>query len=354
MEQKLIFTSEPARELDTLISGYAPSGLFLLADTNTARLVVPQLMEHSPALAVAQVIEITAGDDHKSLDALAHVWHRLSDSGATRHSLLVNVGGGMVTDLGGFAAATFKRGIRFINLPTTLLGAVDAAVGGKTGINFAGLKNEVGVFAKACAVVISTRYFGTLPHSELLSGYAEMLKHALIESPQALSQALDYDLGSADPGQLLPLLERSVRVKERIVTEDPFERGIRRALNLGHTVGHAFESMAMASGTPVPHGHAVAWGLAVDLILSHMHLGFDSTILRQVAQFVSDNYPAPSLKCSDYGTLIELMRHDKKNVDAATINFTLLRAPGDVCIDCTASPDEISAALDIFRDLMHI
>ncbi len=354
MEQKLIFTSEPARELDTLIFGYAPSGLFLLADTNTARLVVPQLMEHSPALAAAQVIEITAGDDHKSLDALAHVWHRLSDSGATRHSMLVNVGGGMVTDLGGFAAATFKRGIRFINLPTTLLGAVDAAVGGKTGINFAGLKNEVGVFAKACAVIISTRYFGTLPHSELLSGYDEMLKHALIESPQALAQALDYDLGSADPGQLLPLLERSVRVKERIVTEDPFERGIRRALNLGHTVGHAFESKAMAAGTPVPHGHAVAWGLVVDLILSHIHLGFDSAILRQVAQFVSDNYPAPSLKCSDYGTLIELMRHDKKNVDAATINFTLLRAPGDVCIDCTASPDEISAALDIFRDLMHI
>lgn len=354
MEQKLIFTSEPARELDALISDYAPAGVFLLADTNTARLVVPRLMQHSTAIAAAQLIEIDAGDDHKSLDALAHVWHRLSACGATRHSLLINVGGGMVTDLGGFAAATFKRGIRFINIPTTLLGAVDAAVGGKTGINFDGLKNEVGVFAKACAVIISTCYFDTLPHSELLSGYAEMLKHALIESPQALAQALTYNLDSADPAQLLPLLERSVRVKERIVTADPFERGLRRALNLGHTAGHAFESMAMAAGTPVPHGHAVAWGLVVDLVISHMHLGFDSTILRQVAQFVYDNYPAPSLTCSDYDTLINLMRHDKKNVDSSTINFTLLRAPGDVCIDCTASPRDISAALDIFRDMMRV
>ena len=228
--------------------------------------------------------------------------------------MVINVGGGVVTDMGGFAAATFKRGIRFINVPTTLLGAVDAAVGGKTGINFNGYKNEVGAFAEAYAVIVSTCYFGTLPADELLSGYAEMLKHGLISNREVYDRLLAYDI--TDQSQLpalLPLLRESIEVKRAIVREDPTERGIRRALNLGHTAGHSFESAAMESGRPVPHGYAVAWGLVVELILSHLRLGFPSDELHRFAAYIHRHYGARSIDCTANPTLLRFMHHQKKN-----------------------------------------
>ncbi len=352
-EVNLIFTDNAAASLSEVIAGLAPRGIFLLADSNTAPLIARPLMESVDRLAGAGLIEIGAGDCNKSLETLAGVWKSLSDGGATRSSLLINVGGGMVTDLGGFAAATFKRGIRFVNMPTTLLSAVDAALGGKTGINFNGLKNEVGAFAHADAVIVSSRHFATLPHSELTSGYAELLKHSLIDSPQALARALAYDLDRVDLDRLQLLLRESIAVKERIVAADPFEKGLRKALNLGHTSAHAFESLALErGGSTVAHGHAVAWGLVVDLILSNMLLGLDSGVLRQVAIYIKEYFPRPSISCSDYPRLIELMRHDKKNRSTSDINFTLLHAPGEIAIDVEVNPDTITAALDILRDLL--
>lgn len=350
----LIFTHHPADAIGTLLKEAGNPHTMILADSNTARLCAYPLREACPALADAPVIIVESGDTNKNIDALRHIWDQMQQLGATRKSLLVNVGGGMITDIGGFAAATFKRGIRFFNVPTTLLSAVDAAVGGKTGINFGGLKNEIGVFCDADAVVISTSWLATLPTDELRSGYAEMLKHGLIDSAAEYRKLLEFDIAAADFTGLLPLVERSVMVKKRVVEEDPREHGIRRALNLGHTAGHAFESLAMRRNRPVPHGYAVAWGLVVDLILSHMRLGFPSELVHELAGYVRRVYGVIPVKCDDYPELMELMSHDKKNASPGAINFTLLDEPGAVHIDCIVETREIEAALDLFRDLLGI
>lgn len=353
-ESKLIFTTDPAAELDRIVKDYNPPSVFIIADSHTAPAVARPLMQQSGRLNDARLITISPGDHNKSLDQLAEVWQSLSAGGATRRSLIINIGGGVVTDLGGFAAATFKRGVRFVNVPTTLLAAVDAAVGGKTGINFAGLKNEVGAFAPADAVIVWAGSFATLPHMELCSGYAELLKHSLLESPASLRRALCFDLAEPDFDRLQELLEESVRVKERIVAADPFEKGLRKALNLGHTVAHAVESLAMERGNEIPHGIAVAFGLVTDLVLSNMQEGFDASTLNSVAAYVRTYFPLPAISCGDYDRLISLMSHDKKNASPDRINFTLLSAPGQPLIDREADPDQIRNALDIARDLLRI
>ena len=217
--------------------------LFILTDDTTRELCWP-VVSSFPCLQGAEVISIGATDTHKTLDSVVHVWEELGRLGGTRHTLLINIGGGMVTDLGGFAASTFKRGINYINIPTTLLAMVDASVGGKTGINFRGLKNEIGVFNNAATVILDTQFLRTLDRENILSGYAEMLKHGLISNEAMWAELMNFPLG-AEPLDLTTLqrmLADSVAVKQRIVTEDPLEHGLRKALNLGHTVGHAFES----------------------------------------------------------------------------------------------------------------
>lgn len=345
--QKLIFSNSVADELSALVAGFAPNKVYILTDNNT-RAIGEELNRFG-----ATIITVPAGDDHKDLTSLSAVWETLSTTGATRRSLLVNVGGGMVTDLGGFAAASFKRGIRFINVPTTLLGAVDAAVGGKTGINFLQFKNEIGAFAPADAVIISTRYFSTLPASELRSGFAEMLKHGLISSAETYRRLLAFDILDADLDALLPLLEENVAVKRRIVEQDPREQGLRKALNLGHTAGHAFESLALERNAPAPHGYAVAYGLLVEMVISHLLEGFPSAELHPFAALLRSAYaPSPAITCDDYPRLLELMTHDKKNASADAINFTLLAAPGSPLIDRTADADTIRTALDLARTLL--
>lgn len=351
--QTLIFSNEVGAELERRIAEADAHGVFALLDSNTIECVWQRLIAECPSLSSMPTITIPAGDVNKNLESLSHIWSELQRLGANRRSLLVNVGGGMVTDIGGFAASTFKRGMRFINVPTTLLAAVDASVGGKTGINFGGLKNEVGVFREADAVIISTCMLSTLPTSEVYSGYAEMLKHGLIEGEATLSRLLTYNIEEPDYAQLLTILEESVGVKRRVVAEDPLEKGLRKSLNLGHTAGHAFESLAMEKSVPVPHGYAVAWGLVVEMVLSHMQREFPTEWLRRIADYVRTHYGAPAITCADYPRLLELMHHDKKNLDNR-INFTLLDTPGKVVIDCTASEADIEVALDIFRDLFAI
>lgn len=352
-----IFTNHVFEALDRLVSSLGTPKVFILVDDNTLTQVLPLFISQSEAAANAVVIPTGQGDSNKNLESLAAIWQKLTDNGATRSSVLVNIGGGMITDLGGFAASTFKRGLHFINIPTTLLGAVDASVGGKTGINFSGLKNEIGVFADADAVIISTIFLNTLPQQQILSGYAEMLKHGLIDDKATFDSLINYDITDgrelSDPDSLLELVEKSVGVKQRVVEADPRENGLRKSLNLGHTAGHALESLAMRCGNPVPHGYAVAWGLVVELILSHMLLDFPSGPLHSLAGFVKENYRGVSIDCDDYDSLISLMQHDKKNSDPGRINFTLLSDIGRVHIDQTASPDQIKSALDIFRDIME-
>lgn len=353
MDQTLFFTNSVCQALDHGADAIPHRGAFILVDSNTRSCALP-LLEGSEVAKSAAVITVPAGDANKNAEQLSAVWKQLSDGGASRHSLLINLGGGMVTDLGGFAAATFKRGMPFINIPTTLLGAVDAAVGGKTGINFNGLKNEVGAFAPANAVIISTLFFSTLPRQELLSGYAEMIKHALLKSPRAFGDLMAYDISeeSAHSDALLAMVEQSVGVKQEVVAADPSETGLRKCLNLGHTVGHAFESYAANTlRRPIPHGYAVAYGLIASLILSHMQLGMPTAPLSTLAAYVRENYGAFCINCDMYPALLELMHHDKKNEHGSTVSFTLLSGIGAPLINQECDDKTIAAALDIYRDL---
>ena len=321
--------------------------LFILTDNTTRELCWP-VVSGFPCLQGAEVISIGATDTHKTLESLAHVWEELGRLGGTRHTLLINIGGGMVTDLGGFAASTFKRGINYINIPTTLLAMVDASVGGKTGINFRGLKNEIGVFNNAATVILSTQFLRTLDRENILSGYAEMLKHGLISNEPMWAELMNFDVEEPDLGKLRQMVADSVAVKQRIVTEDPTDQGIRKALNLGHTAGHAFESLALKR-QPVLHGYAVAWGLICELYLSCIKTGFPTDKMRQTVSFIKEHYGKMTITCDDYPTLLELMTHDKKNV-AGTINFTLLGGIGDIRINQNATKEEIYEALDFYRE----
>lgn len=345
-KQRIIAATELADALRELLSQVSHDRLFILADEHTVQLCYPLITN---VVGDAHLITISAGDDNKHVDSLCHVWSELSSHGATRHSLLINVGGGMVTDLGGFAAATFKRGIPCINVPTTLLAMVDAAVGGKTGINLHSLKNEVGAFYPAEAVVVSSQFLHTLDMPNLVSGFAEMLKHGLISTEEHWAQLMRYDLGQPDLDVLQPLIMESIHVKENIVEQDPMEKHIRKALNLGHTLGHAFETLAMRRGTPCLHGYAVAWGLIGELYLSHVREGFPADKLRQTIAFIKEVYGIFAFTCKDYDELFALMLHDKKN-RGTEIHFTLLGGVGDIRIDRVATKEEIFEMLDFVRE----
>lgn len=353
--QDIIYSSNINHDLAAVTAQSHADRVVLLTDETTHRLCRPLIADIAEAFDAEIVIPAT--DVHKTLDTLQRVWCGLQDAGCTRHSLLINLGGGMVTDLGGFAAATFKRGIRFVNIPTTLLSMVDAAVGGKTGINYGGLKNEIGAFAEAAAVIIHTEFLRTLDTENIRSGYAEMLKHSLLSGQEMWRRHIAYDLAEPDLPLLQHLVRESIELKQQVVSEDPHEHGIRKALNLGHTVGHAFESHFMApslSGrgggeTTVLHGYAVAWGLAVELFMSAAELAFPTDLMRQTVRFVIDHYGRPNVTCEDYEALYNFMLHDKKNT-AGRINFTLLAAPGDIRLDQHVDNELIFDAFDFLRE----
>ncbi|MCR4764924.1 MAG: 3-dehydroquinate synthase [Bacteroidaceae bacterium] len=348
----VILCQDFQNELSEAVNLCAPDVLFVLTDENTKALCLP-LLQGMEIMVKAHLITIGAGDVNKNLETLTNVWQALSDGGATRHSLMICLGGGMVTDLGGFAASTFKRGIKYINIPTTLLAMVDAAVGGKTAINFNGLKNEIGVFQPAFRVLLETDFLRTLDEHNLYSGYAEMLKHGLISNFETLNQLLAFDTADIDYALLKQLVGQSVSVKEDIVQKDPKEQGIRKALNLGHTVGHAFESLALSQQRPILHGYAVAWGLVCELYLSHVNVHFPKEVMRKVIHFIHENYGTFVFTCDDYPQLYKFMQHDKKNV-GGVINFTLLNDVGEVRLNQTASQSLIYETLDFYRECMGI
>jgi len=335
-------------ELNIVIGSQKAESVFVLTDENTQRLCLPTLML-SQKLKGCHFITIPSGDEHKNIDSAVEIWKYLSENGATRKSLMINLGGGVITDIGGFTASTFKRGIRYINVSTTLLGAVDAATGGKTGINFLGLKNEIGVFAPAESVLINVDFFRTLDDKNIRSGFAEMVKHALIDSTEEWENVLKFNLETIDFGKLKLLLDRTIRIKERIVEKDPFEANIRKALNLGHTFGHAFESWSYKTGKPALHGYAVMWGLLCELYLSFIKLDFPKDELLRLKYLIKEYYGTFEFSCKEYDSLFELMTHDKKN-DSKEINFTLLAGVGDIHINQTATKEEIFECFDYYRE----
>ena len=347
MKNNIVLSNNIKQEVTKAVETVAHDKVFLLTDETTDRLCKP-LIQDVPCLKDATSIVIGASDTNKNLDTLSQVWTQLSNGGGSRHSLMVNLGGGMVTDLGGFAASTFKRGIPYINIPTTLLSMVDASVGGKTGINFNGLKNEIGVFRTPETVIIDTEFLRTLDHENICSGYAEMLKHGLISNNTTFAKLLTFNLDDVDYPLLGEMVGESVAVKEKIVDDDPLEHGIRKALNLGHTFGHAFESWALTR-KPYLHGYAVAWGLICELYLSVIKTGFPTEKMRQTVRFIKENYGDLPITCDDYPELYAFMTHDKKN-EAGIINFTLLGEVGDIRINQTATKEEIYETLDFFRE----
>lgn len=323
------------------------SGIFILCDSNSREHCLPVLVSRFELPANATILEIEPGEKNKNLDTCTRIWKELALLGADRHSLMICLGGGVVCDMGGFIASTYQRGIDFIYLPTTLLAQVDAAIGGKTGVNLNGLKNYVGVFSSPKSVFIFTEFLKTLTGNELLSGYAEVVKHALLRSKKSFDQLIirfpDRHAVHAN-ADWSTVVEDAVKVKSNVVQSDPYEQGLRKVLNLGHTVGHAFESHTIVRGGALLHGFAVAMGLAVELKLSVINCGFPADMATEISSYLYKVFPFYSFKTEDIGRITDLMGFDKKN-KAGKIQMTLIRQPGDLITDVVCERETIENCL---------
>jgi len=308
-------------------------------------------------------LRLEVSEEHKDLSSLTQIWDFFFAHHITRSGLVICIGGGVLTDMAGLAAAMYKRGVDYVNIPTTLLSMVDASSGGKTAINYHGLKNSIGVFAEPVETLICPNWLHTLPAEQLLSGYAEMLKTGLVEpsvvsgqySDSLWNRLLNYDLEALDEQSLAPLIADCVAVKTQIVSSDPHEQGARKALNFGHTFGHALEELSFVHRTsslrPLLHGYAVLYGMIAELYLSVTRLGCPREPLQHLTQLMLHYYGKPQCKCSDREQLIALMQQDKKNERAAEINCTLIRSIGEPVINQVITPDEASEAFDYLFSL---
>ena len=330
--------------------GNAPevSSIFIIVDSNTQRDCLSRLRQNCAWEKPCFEISIRSGERYKTLETCLDVWEKLSNFGADRKSLIINLGGGVVTDLGAFVASTFKRGVRFVNIPTSLLAMVDASVGGKTGVDLGVLKNQIGTFALPELVIIDTTYLRTLPEREMRSGMAEMLKHALIHG-----RSYWDELEAAFQDTSIhwdTLISKSVAIKHDIVTNDPKENGIRKALNLGHTLGHAIESYCLShwGDKALTHGEAIAAGMVLELYLSNCIMGLSMSVVDEVKALVQSIYGIPTFDSSAISEIIALLQHDKKNTHGQ-VNFVLLRAIGEPALDKTVPNKLISAAFDYYH-----
>lgn len=331
--------------LAALLARPGTTQVAVLADTNTARLCYPALQPHLPA--GHRLIEIPAGEEAKTLGTCQLVWDELTSGGFDRHSVLVCLGGGVVTDLGGFCAALYKRGLRCVLVPTTLLAQVDAAIGGKTGVDYHGLKNHIGVFQLPEAVCIDTQFLTTLDPRELRAGYAEVVKHWLIADGAAFRQGRHEGLFVDD---WAPVVAASVAVKQGIVQQDPTERGPRKLLNFGHTVGHALESYLLLQGRPILHGEAVAVGMVCEAWLSVQKGLLAPEELDQVETFLFSVFEKVQFVSLETEAIAELARQDKKN-QGDVINCTLLRGIGQGAYDQPVTVAELAASLRYYHRL---
>jgi len=330
-------------------SGLAYSKLFILVDENSLKYCYPQLVEKVEYFEDAEIIEVDSGEASKNIEVCTQIWTALSEYGADRKSLFVNIGGGVIADMGGFIASTFKRGIDFINIPTTLLAQVDASVGGKVGIDLNHLKNEIGVFNTPKAVFINSTFLNTLDKRQVLSGFAEIIKHGLIADVEYWKKIKNVDftnLTSFDE-----LIETSVQIKNNITQIDSTETGIRKTLNFGHTVGHALETFSLEHHNKkhLLHGEAIAVGMVCEAFLSHKLCKLKKNELEEISSFIFSIYNSIKMEEMDKHRLIELMKHDKKNNKGA-INFSLLSAIGKCEINKTATADLIIESLKYYSE----
>lgn len=324
------------------------SSVFILVDTNTHQYCLPFFMAELKTNLPAKIIEIKAGEQHKNIAACIEVWNTLSELGADRKSLIINLGGGVVSDLGGFVAATFKRGIRYVNVPTTLLAMVDASVGGKTGIDLGALKNQVGLICHPEMILIDPRYLKTLAKEQFTSGKAEMLKHGLIANENYWNKILNWD----DKNDLEQLIAHSVQIKNKIVNQDLHETGLRKTLNYGHTLGHAIEShwLDQHSSKVMLHGYAIAIGMLLETYLSHKKLNFPEKKLKQISNGLIRIYGKQSFDVKTIKAIIQLLKYDKKNAHGK-INFVLLSDVGKPLVDQQIEESLIFDSFDFYKNL---
>lgn len=328
----------------TFFSDY--TNVFVLVDENTEKFCLPVLRNTLSGSSIAGVIKIKSGELNKNIQTASAIWQQLTQFHAERDSLLVNLGGGVITDIGGFAAATFKRGIDFVNIPTTLLGQVDAAIGSKTGVDFREYKNQVGLFADPKAVVIDPVFLDTLDHKQFRSGFAEMLKYALIMDV-SLWKMMDNRYFDAMHPDLERMVIRCVGDKISIVKEDKHESGLRKLLNFGHTVGHALETFFLKTDTPVTHGEAVAAGMICATRISARWPGFDCRSPEQIYKMIDRNFPRLSFLQKDILGIMRLMQQDKKN-KAGQLHFTLLTKLGVAVPDVVVPEEKVKESLRFY------
>ncbi|MGM0566456.1 MAG: 3-dehydroquinate synthase [Bacteroidota bacterium] len=328
------------------------SQVFVFTDENTNRHCLPvfkKYLSEKPKPFVE--IETKSGEQNKNIQTTAFLWEKLTQHHADRHSLVINLAGGVLCDMGGFAAATYKRGIRFIQVPTTLLSMVDASVGGKTGIDLSGYKNQVGLFAEPSGVFIFPPFLDTLPMREFRSGLAEMLKHGLIADDTYFDNLIKFRQNDMKHEDMAEFIQHSVEIKNNIVSEDPTERGLRKVLNFGHTAGHAFETYFLNTKTPLLHGEAVACGMVVETLLSQYQIGLPIPETEKIIKGIKNHFVLPELSEKAIHELAFLMRQDKKN-KAGKVNFTLIKNPGKPVYDTEIEVKLIVKALGDYNTLL--
>tara|TARA_R110001583_G_scaffold61767_3_gene182198 strand:- start:10996 stop:12063 length:1068 start_codon:yes stop_codon:yes gene_type:complete len=323
------------------------STVFILVDENTHEHCLPDVLKKLEATNTIEIIEIESGEIHKTIETCVGVWNTLSDFDGDRKSLLINVGGGVITDLGGFVASTFKRGISYINIPTTLLAMVDASVGGKTGVDLGTLKNQIGVISTPEMVLIDTHYLKTLPQNQMRSGLAEMLKHGLISNEGYWNKFKDLSMLSFN--NLDDLIYESILIKKHVVDIDPFEANLRKTLNFGHTLGHAIESYFLShpNKKELLHGEAIAIGIVLASYISTKLVDLSIETANDIKSVFNKYYGSVAFEEADYAPIIELLKYDKKNTHGI-VNFVLLEAIGAPKIDCLVEETIILEAFKFY------
>lgn len=336
--------------LKTFLDSHPPSSLFVLVDENTEQHCLPYAISQLPALEQAHIISITAGEEHKNIDSCNKVWNALSSLGGDRKSLLINLGGGVVTDLGGFVACTFRRGIRFINIPTSLLAMVDASVGGKNGVDLGHLKNQIGIIKNPERVLVDLNFLNTLPSPHLISGWAEMLKHGIIHSKAYWEGAKKFDLQQSAEAE--SLIWQSIVIKNEVVTEDPTEQGLRKTLNYGHTLGHAIESYCLDDNAqkPLLHGEAIAIGMVLATYLSQQLFQFPEDSMHEISSQLRSIYGKVHFTKTDIDQIIKLLAFDKKNTHGKVL-FVLMSDFGKYQIDVEVPNSLIYDAFNFYDNL---
>ena len=318
-----------------LRENYSTSKKIILVDENTHKYCLSHLITNFEELNDAEVIQIPAGEHSKQMTLAVNIWEAFTEYGISRHDLIINLGGGVVSDLGGFVASCFKRGLNFINIPTSLLSMVDASIGGKTGINLGHYKNQIGVFSNPIGLFIDPVFLDTLPEDEIINGYAEMLKHGVISSVELYNRVQN---SIEDGGLDHELLQSVIEVKNDIIKEDPLEKGKRKILNFGHTVGHVIEG-CLIEGESISHGHAVGIGMVMEAYLSKKIIGLSSEKYEILESFLLDLYPIPKLSDEDIKEMITLLNNDKKNKEGSIL-CCLISKIGECTFDNKVSPED--------------